>query len=403
MAVVCVLGHPAPGHVNPNLPLMAELVRRGERVVYYATEPFRANVERTGAEFRSYGDHALFERNLGKGGMLGGMAGLIATTEDILPGLAADVRAVGPAYLLVEAHAVWGNLLAQMLSIPTVTLSSMFGINDEVFGAKDLTAALYGVAPRELALDGLVAFSTYFEAARRLQQRFGVSSPDLIDFIGNRQQLNLIFTSREFQVGGSLFDDRYRFVGPSIQGRQDFPDFPMNLVDGKPVILISMGTMYNDDAAFYGHCFEAFRDWPQTVVLAVGHRVDQTRLPKPPDNFIVREYVPQVAVLAIASLFITHGGINSAHEGMLHGVPMLVLPQQADHYVVAAQVEAVGAGVVLHRSQATPEKLSEAATRVLTDPSLRVASAAIGDTLRAAGGHIHAADEIFDFMRREQL
>jgi MGT family glycosyltransferase len=400
MATVCVLGHPAPGHVNPNLPLMAELRSRGERVVYFATEPFRAKVERTGAEFRSYGEHDLFERNLGAGGMPGGMAGLLETTERILPALVEEFRAARPDYLLVEAHAVWGNLLAQMHNLPTATLCSMFAMNDSLISASGLMDHLYGAAPRELALEGLLALGEYYESARRLRRRFGAVSPGIVDYLGNRQRLNLVFTAREFQIGGAAFDDSYRFVGPSIAGRQDYADFPMERVAARPPILISMGTMYNDEAEFYRRCFRAFGDWPGSVVLAVGHRVDRAQLPEPPANFIVREYVPQVALLETARLFITHGGINSAHEAMLHGVPMVVLPQRADHYVVAGQVEAVGAGVVLDRSQATAERLADAARRALADPQFRARSAKMGELLRAAGGHVRAADEIFEFRRR---
>ncbi len=400
MATVYVLGHPAPGHVNPNLPLMAELCRRGERVVYYATEPFRAKVEDTGAEFRPYGDHALFERNLGSGGMLGGMAGLMETTERILPGLVEEFRAARPDYLLVEAHAVWGNLMAQLLDVPTATLCSMFAMNEELIGAAGLMAHLYGAAPSGLALEGLLALGEYFESARRLLSRFGVVSPGIVDFLGNRQRLNLVFTAREFQIGGAAFDDSYRFVGPPIAGRQDYAGFPMERLAGRAPILISMGTMYNDEAGFYRQCFRAFGDWPDPVVLAVGHRVYRSQLPEPPANFIVREYVPQVALLGVARLFITHGGINSAHEAMLNGVPMVVLPQRADHYVVAGQVEAAGAGVVLDRSQATAERLADGARRALGDPQFRARSAKMGANLRAAGGHVRAADEIFEFRRR---
>jgi MGT family glycosyltransferase len=399
MALACVLGHPAAGHINPNLPLMEELCRRGERVVYYATEPFRARVERTGSEFRSYGAHELFERSLGAGGMLGGMAGLIETTAQILPALAAQLRAMQPDYLLVEAHAVWGNLLAQMLDVPTATLCSMFAMNESLISAAGLMNHLYGAAPRELALDGLLALGEYFEAARRLQRRFSVVTPGIVDYLGNRQSLNLVFTSREFQIRGSVFDESYRFVGPSIANRQDYQDFPLQRIAGQEPILISMGTMYNDEAEFYRDCFQAFANWPDTFVLAVGHRVDRTQFGDPPANFVVCEYVPQVALLETARLFITHGGINSAHEAMLHGVPMVVLPQRADHYVVAGQVEAAGAGVVLDRSMATPERLENAARQALADPLFRTRSARMGETLRAAGGHHRAADEIFEFRR----
>ena len=45
---------PAQGHIDPSLPLVAELVRRGHQITYFLTENFRARVEATGAVFRAY-------------------------------------------------------------------------------------------------------------------------------------------------------------------------------------------------------------------------------------------------------------------------------------------------------------------------------------------------------------
>ena len=39
---------PAHGHVNPTLPLVQELLRRGESVIYYVTEEFRPKIEAAG-------------------------------------------------------------------------------------------------------------------------------------------------------------------------------------------------------------------------------------------------------------------------------------------------------------------------------------------------------------------
>jgi MGT family glycosyltransferase len=155
-----------------------------------------------------------------------------------------------------------------------------------------------------------------------------------------------------------------------------------------------MGTMYNDEAALYRACFEAFGGRPYQVVMAVGHRIDRGVLPEPPANVLVREYVPQMDVLRCANLFITHGGINSAHEAMLCGVPMIVLPKAADHFVVAERVAAVGAGLVLHRGEATAARLVELTDRVLADPAYRERSETMGQSLREAGGAARAADEI---------
>jgi MGT family glycosyltransferase len=399
MSKVVMLGHPAPGHINPTLPVIAELARRGEEVTYYTTEPFRAKVEAVGAAFRSYGAHDLFERNLASGGMLGGMAGLFETTEAILPELLASVRAEAPDYLLVEAHAVWGNLIAQILGIPVATICSMFAINEDLITPHELLGHLYGGAPRALAFDGLMGFSRYYEIARRLSQHYDVDVPGIVDYLGNRQALNIVCTSRDFQIGGERFDESYVFAGPSLSsfvGSSSTADTDSDRkwTTDRPLIYVSMGTMYNDEAALYRACFEAFGGQPYQVVMAVGHRIDRGVLPEPPANVLVREYVPQMDVLRCASLFVTHGGINSAHEAMLCGVPMIVLPKAADHFVVAERVAAVGAGLVLHRGEASSARLVELSERVLADPAYRERSAAMGQSLREAGGAARAADEI---------
>ena len=45
---------PGHGHVNPSLPLVAELVRRGHHITYFITENFHAKVEAEGAVFHPY-------------------------------------------------------------------------------------------------------------------------------------------------------------------------------------------------------------------------------------------------------------------------------------------------------------------------------------------------------------
>src|SRR3954466_12921397 len=52
MSKILVFNVPAHGHVNPTLPVVRELVARGEQVVYSLTDEFEPQVRRTGAVFR---------------------------------------------------------------------------------------------------------------------------------------------------------------------------------------------------------------------------------------------------------------------------------------------------------------------------------------------------------------
>ena len=54
MAKAFFLNIPAHGHMNPTLPLVRELVNRGETIIYYSGEEFRERVEAAGATFRTY-------------------------------------------------------------------------------------------------------------------------------------------------------------------------------------------------------------------------------------------------------------------------------------------------------------------------------------------------------------
>ena len=60
MAQLLFFNVPAHGHVNPTLPVVAELVRLGHQVVYCNAEPFAGPLRGAGAEFRAYPDSSSF-------------------------------------------------------------------------------------------------------------------------------------------------------------------------------------------------------------------------------------------------------------------------------------------------------------------------------------------------------
>jgi UDP:flavonoid glycosyltransferase YjiC (YdhE family) len=54
MGRIAYFSFPAHGHVNPTLPVIRELARRGEQIAYFGTQQFAHAIGQTGAQFCPY-------------------------------------------------------------------------------------------------------------------------------------------------------------------------------------------------------------------------------------------------------------------------------------------------------------------------------------------------------------
>ena len=111
-----------------------------------------------------------------------------------------------------------------------------------------------------------------------------------------------------------------------------------------------------------------------------------------PGDPIVVGFAPQLALLKRASLLITHAGLNTVLEALIHGVPMVSLPRFADHPGMAARIVHAGAGLRASYAHFTAEQLRPMVQRLLDDNSFRQRAGTLGRTLLAAGGVDRAAD-----------
>jgi MGT family glycosyltransferase len=169
------------------------------------------------------------------------------------------------------------------------------------------------------------------------------------------------------------------------------------------VVYVSLGTLFNVNAAFYRACFEAFENADVQVVLSIGPTVPTDSLGPRPANVILAPHVPQIEILDRASAFVTHGGMNSVSEALFHGVPLVVIPQMSEQEIVGRRVEELGAGVYLDRRDASPARLRAAVDRVLAGDNFRRGAAAVGASLRAAGGVPAAAEAVRSFAAARDL
>ncbi|MCC7447260.1 MAG: hypothetical protein IT324_07590 [Anaerolineae bacterium] len=119
---------PASGHVNPALPLVAELVQRGHHITYFSTEHYRHRIEAVGAVFQPYTtirDNYFDEQGLDGGKPQQVAYRLITTTGEILPELLAAAKQAQPDYILFDGMCPWGYFVARIVGIPAVASLSL--------------------------------------------------------------------------------------------------------------------------------------------------------------------------------------------------------------------------------------------------------------------------------------
>ena len=388
---------PAHGHVNPTLPVVAELVRRGWRISYVTAERFGPEVEKTGATLvptagRLPGGPG--PGRLSPAAFAGFLERITADARDSLPGIREHFRVDPPQAVCYDAMSITGRVLAATTGAVDVALVPSFASNE-----RSSAFARVGTPPPEILAavrDMKVLLTSYGLDA---QMRPGMLPP---------ASLNVVFVPPEFQPGADTFDDRYRFVGPSPSAREDDGGWtPPN----EPVLFVSLGTAFNDRPEFFRACFAAFGGGGP-VAMAVGERVrpehvrraDAVRrglfgwsiadLGAVPANVDVRAWFPQPAVLRHAAAFVSHAGMGSTMEALYYGVPLVCVPQMVEQEVNAARVAELGLGVRLDPEGLTADDLRAAVDAVTGDDAMRAALDRMRDAVHKAGGAVAAADVI---------
>lgn len=390
---IIFLNVPGHGHVNPTLALVSELNRRGHHVIYYNNTEFEPQITKSGAEFRPYPEPQPTANELAQlaSSLPQVSVWVLGQSQRLLPWLLEELHQEQPDLVVFDAICLWGMQAAQLLTIPSVASITTF-VAEGVKGMIHLRDGLALVGQALPALPGIIG------KRRQLVRTYG---PDIFPYsqifpaISNT---NLVYTSREFQPETDFIDESFHFVGPSINTAvRETSDFPWHLLeDGRPHIYLSLGTIYHNKATFYQMAFNTFADHPAQFVLSAGRMTDITTLGPIPDNFIVRNFVPQLELLPRVDAFITHGGMNSINEGLYFGVPLVVVPQQMEQTLNARQAAKVGAAIVLGDrppyGRTTATALHHALDEVLTDDSYRQNAKRIGQSFRDAGGYEQAAD-----------
>ena len=337
------------GHFQRLRPLIAGVTERGMNAYVFTDRRFEAEVKRAGGTFidllgKYPIEHADDDswpvpcRNVT-------FAGRYA--EEII----AEVRALRPALVVYDTFAVIGHVVARVLGVPYVNVCAGHNVHPELF------------VPR-LEKDPRASISSCcFEASDILRNRYGLEDASPFSYVSGLSPFLNVYCEpapflteserRSFEpiaFFGSLppaneIEQRLRDHGRSWFGRDGY----------ELKAYVSFGTIVwrywaAEALAALQIISNSFSAMPrvQAVISLGGADVGAdvvSRLTKP--NVAVADYVDQWRVLQEADVFVTHQGLNSTHEAIYSGIPMISYPFFFDQPALADRCRRLGLAIPL--------------------------------------------------------
>ncbi|GAT82829.1 putative Macrolide glycosyltransferase [Streptomyces sp. F-3] len=378
----------AHGHVNPSLEVIRELVARGHRVTYAIPPVFADKVAATGAEVRLW--HSTLpspddDPSAWGTTLLDHVEPFLDDAIQALPQLSEAYEGDEPDLVLYDIAAYPARVLAHRWGVPAISLSPSLVAWE---GYEEEVAEPMWAKPRKTERGR--AYYARFEAW--LKENGITQHPDL--FVG-RPARSLVLIPRVLQPHADRVDEKvYTFVG-ACQGDRSAEGDWQRPAGAEKVVLVSLGSAFTKQPAFYRECVRAFAGLPGWhLVLQIGRHVDPAELGDVPADVEVRSWVPQPAVLRQADLFVTHAGAGGSQEGLATATPMIAVPQAVDQFGNADMLQDLGVARHIPKEQATAEALRAAALALVDDPEVARRLKAVQAEMAQEGGTQRAADLI---------
>lgn len=372
---------PMLGAIYPSLGVAKELVRQGNQVDYINSTVCQNMIEAAGCRFIPYKRLADARYEF--------------KTQFKLHRIAYETALeLEGSYdaILFDSWFYLGQTLAKQKGIPSIRLSSMFAMNQNVV--------------HDMIYSDPNWFYMRLKATRKLFTWFmsrGIKTQTdnyFDEICENVTDLNLIFTTKEFQFRNEEFDERFQYVGAILYDRsQDQIEIPYDKMQ-YPIVYVAMGSLAKD-RKFIERCIHAFGNKKVDLIVSVGNNLNLNTFQNLPSNIYLYHYVPQLDVLKHASLFISHGGMNSINEAMAIGVPMLVYPMFVDHFLIASQVEKCNVGRKIDIRKIKDDEFARIALDVMQDEMILNAVQKQKENMDIAGGAKRCCELIEQYLKEK--
>ena len=294
----------------------------------------------------------------------------VAAAVDALGAVAA---AFAPDVIVSEVFMAAAGIVAEQRGVPFVVV----GWPAVAAGKGPSTGPL--VAAARARLDGLLAGAGVRGA------NFAADGPPAL----RSPLLHLTFWSDGWYRGLTLLPQTRHAGGLPLDALPADAELPAP--DERPWVVITLGTSFNRDPAFFLAAAHAADRLGCLPILLLGRNPDEAErtgwLRQLPTSSVVRETVDLRRVLPYAAAAIHHGGAGTTHALVRAALPQIVVPHAADQIHQAQGLTRTGAGLHIPPKDVTVDRLAAALAALLPDLApLRAHAAALRAELAALGG-----------------
>jgi MGT family glycosyltransferase len=337
------------GHINPTLGLVKELTKKGNQVSYFCHEAFSEQVARMGAKWIGFSNKLVLflieYQPTDRHPFYMLMEYMLLYDEAVLPELLDIVKEDQYDVIICDSYFGGACFLEQIVNIPVVCSHSSFAMSK-------------APVPERMLVPGFhPQLDHCYQILNRICKGYNIEEPSLERVFTSKGELNIVYTTRDFNGDDGVHEPDYLFVGPSIDRLQAADDLDLSVIGDRKLIYISLGSVNTAFLDFYKTCILAFCNTDYYVCMSIGKKCEVSQLGELPQNFLVKSFLPQLEILQQADVFITHAGFNSVNEALYYGVPMLALPQVNDQHTVAKRLVSMELGMTESIKELTPELL----------------------------------------------
>jgi zeaxanthin glucosyltransferase len=411
-----VLSFTGTGHLNPLISLSQCLTARGHQVTFFEKPKIEGRIREAGLNFfpieklRSNGRR---RRLPNKGGVWSELSTMFFNIRRVIDDLELFLTQTPPAILstgvdalLINEIAATGPTVAQMLHLPYFIISTSvphnFGWNG-FRGEPGFRYTTSWVSPLQRALLEVSALRLRGPIRYTLDRyRRGVGLGPIRDIQRVFPELAHITQLPQcLDLPQSLLAENFHYTGPFVTEAARPPvSFPWECLDGRPIVYASLGTTRNIQPAVFRMIAKACHDLDVQLVISLGGRLNLEVFSDLPGHPVIRNVVPQLELLKVAKVVITHGGPNTVLETLLEGKPMIVIPIAHDQPAIAARLARLGLAKVLPVMRLSAKMVRSAVVSVLDDPGYRDAALEMQAKLRSIRGGEQAVAIIEEAMEK---